>query len=122
MQLIKPNLQILVTGACGQIGTELVKALRARYGKAGVVATDIKPESSALLMEGQYHYLDVMDKGSLSRIVKQYGVTQIYHLAAVLSANGEKNPLNNLGYQYEQLAERARSAAAYFCDIGNFSE
>lgn len=94
MQLIKPNKVILVTGACGQIGTELVKFLRRLHGRGSVIASDIKPESSALISEGQYTFLDVLDKGAVAKTVSTCGVTHIYHLAAVLSASGEEKPRN----------------------------
>jgi len=93
MQLIKPSTTILVTGACGQIGSELVKSLRMRHGKNAVIATDTNPESSALLMEGHYNYLDVMDKGSLQRVIKQFDISIIYHLAEAPPADGEERPI-----------------------------
>jgi len=94
MQLIKPDLIILVTGACGRIGTELVRTLRHRHGKASVIATDIRPESIILITEGRYKYLDVMDKPALGKFVVNNGVTHIYHLAAMLSAKGENDSLS----------------------------
>ncbi|WP_428331059.1 NAD-dependent epimerase/dehydratase family protein [Mucilaginibacter sp.] len=84
---------ILVTGACGQIGTELVTALRAKYGKEAVVASDIHAATPTLQEKGPYAKLNVLDKGALVKLVNDFGITQIYHLAAVLSASGEKNPL-----------------------------
>ena len=93
MEQSKTNKIILVTGACGQIGTELVKFLRQVNGSECVIASDIKPETYDLLKEGQYKFLDVLDIVSLEKIVKNCGVTHIYHLAAILSANGEQRPL-----------------------------
>lgn len=84
------NPVLLVTGACGQIGTELVKALREKYGRAAVIASDIRDENEA--QDGPYLSLDVLDKPGLEKVVNELGVTHIYHLAAVLSASGEKNP------------------------------
>jgi nucleoside-diphosphate-sugar epimerase len=81
---------LLVTGACGQIGTELVKALRAKYGRTAVIASDIRGESAS--EEEPYLQLDVLDKSALSKAVRELGVSHIYHLAAVLSASGEKDP------------------------------
>jgi len=83
----------LVTGACGQIGTELVAALRERYGADQVIATDLQVETDALVRQGPYHRLDVMDLPELEKLVDQYGVTRIYHLAAMLSARGEEAPM-----------------------------
>lgn len=81
---------ILVTGAGGQIGTELVIALRKIY--KNVIASDLKEPNQILKESGEFIRLDVLYKNGLSDCVKRFGVTQIYHLAAVLSATGEKNP------------------------------
>ncbi len=81
---------ILVLGANGQIGTELVMELRKRYGTDKVVATDIKPAKH--LSDGPFELLDVMNFSSLADLVTKYKVTQIYHLVALLSATAEKNP------------------------------
>ncbi len=85
------NDKILVIGACGQIGVELTLALRARYGNDRVIASDLR-DMNPMLQGGPYESLDVMDYSSLIESVKQHQVTQIYLLAAVLSATGEKNP------------------------------
>ncbi|MFN8317608.1 MAG: NAD-dependent epimerase/dehydratase family protein [Chitinophagales bacterium] len=81
---------ILVTGACGQIGSELVMALRARGNN--VIATDLKVPSGELLESGAFQRLDVLNKNSLATLVSKFKVNQIYHLAALLSATGEQNP------------------------------
>jgi nucleoside-diphosphate-sugar epimerase len=88
---IKSN--ILVTGACGQIGTELVAALREKHGRKNVIATDIHPATEAMQASGSYLKLDVLDKKKLADTVTRLGIGEIYHLAAVLSAKGEQNPL-----------------------------
>ena len=80
---------ILITGAGGQIGSVLSKALRKAYGANAVLATDIR---SAELGEGPFELLDVLNGNRLHELVKRYRVTQIYHLAAILSARGEQNP------------------------------
>src|ERR1700733_4603649 len=75
--------KILVIGACGQIGTELTAALRNQYGAANVIAADQKANADILL--------DVLDHQELQKVVRECGITQIYLLAAMLSANGEQN-------------------------------
>ncbi len=84
---------ILVTGALGQIGTELTKALRSKYGSHHVIASDIKPPPSAAeLNSGPYELIDVTQIDTLINTIKKYSIDMIFHMAAVLSAVGEKNP------------------------------
>lgn len=83
---------ILVIGAAGQIGSELVPELRKLYGNGHVFATDIKQPSEDLLGSGPFQILDVLDDKSLVHFVIRHKITQIYHLAAVLSGNAEKIP------------------------------
>lgn len=80
--------KILVIGALGQIGTELTIALRAKYGIENVIAAD---RASNINTPGTYRQLDVLNMGMLADIVRKDGITQIYHLAAMLSATGEQN-------------------------------
>jgi len=84
--------KILVIGASGQIGVELTLALRKLYGEAQVVASDLREENNLLKGTGPYVSLDVMNKEMLHVQVIRQNVTQIYLLAAILSATGEKNP------------------------------
>ena len=84
--------KILVIGASGQIGVELTLALRDLYGNANVVASDLREENQLLKGSGPYVSLDVMNKEMLHVQVIRQNVTQIYLLAAILSATGEKNP------------------------------
>jgi len=84
--------KILVIGASGQIGVELTMALRNIYGNANVVASDLREENSLLKGSGPYVSLDVMNKEMLHVQVIRQNITQIYLLAAILSATGEKNP------------------------------
>jgi len=81
---------ILVIGASGQIGTELVQALRKKYGPSRVIAADLK--SGPIHHEGPFLPLDVLDKETLAVHVMKYNVGTIYLLAAMLSASGEQNP------------------------------
>lgn len=94
---------ILVIGACGQIGAELTTALRQVYGESRVIAADLRPaedlksnangrSSIPALEAGPFERLDVLDKAALSALIDRYDVTQIYLLAAMLSATGERYP------------------------------
>ena len=86
--------KILIIGASGQIGIELTERLRAQWGNDAVVAADVKKESDVdpSLLSGPYEVLNTLDKDALFAVVKKYGITQIYQLAALLSATAEKNP------------------------------
>lgn len=84
--------KVLVIGASGQIGVELTLALRRIYGNGNVVASDLREENDLLRGTGPYVSLDVMNKEMLHVQVIRQNITQIYLLAAILSATGEKNP------------------------------
>ncbi len=84
--------KILVIGACGQIGVELTLELRRIYGGANVIASDLREENDLIKGTGPYVSMDVMNKEMLHVQVIRQGITQIYLLAAILSATGEKNP------------------------------
>jgi nucleoside-diphosphate-sugar epimerase len=84
--------KILVIGASGQIGVELTLALRKIYGNANVIASDLREQNALLEGTGPYVSLDVMNKEMLHVQVIRQNITQIYLLAAILSATGEKNP------------------------------
>lgn len=85
--------RILVTGATGQIGSELTMELRKRYGGDSVIAAGHRRKpSEKLFSSGPFEYLDVTKKGNVGKVVEKYDVDTIYHLAAVLSAIGEQNP------------------------------
>ena len=84
--------RILVIGASGQIGVELTMALRKQYGNSNVIASDLREENPLLKGTGPYVSLDVMNKEMLHVQVIRQNITQIYLLAAILSATGEKNP------------------------------
>ena len=80
---------ILVIGASGQIGSELVLELRKEFGLNKVIASDIIPSSEEIMSSGPFEKLDVTDSSKLLEIVKKHKITQIYLLAAILSANAE---------------------------------
>lgn len=84
--------KILVTGAAGQLGTELTQALVDKYGAQSVVASDINEKAAERFRCG-FEVLDVLDKDRMLALIEEHGITQVYHLAAILSAAGEKNPL-----------------------------
>ena len=84
--------KILVIGASGQIGVELTLGLRKIYGNANVIASDLREQNPLLEGTGPYVSLDVMNKEMLHVQVIRQNITQIYLLAAILSATGEKNP------------------------------
>ena len=89
--------RILVTGAGGQIGSELVPELRRRYGEANVLATDIRPPGDDLMDAGPFQLLDATDPLSVGAAAVRFHADTIYHLAAILSAVGERDP--RLAYQ-----------------------
>ena len=85
--------RILVTGACGQIGSELVMELRQKYGGDNIVAAGHKTKpSERLLNSGPFEFIDVTNRETVGAVVKKYKIDTIYHMAALLSATGEKNP------------------------------
>ncbi len=94
---------ILVIGAAGQIGSELVIELRKQYGSAHVFATDIKQPPRDVIEGGPFHLLDVMDDKQLIHFIIRHKITQIYHLAAVLSGNAEKLPIQAWNINMDSL-------------------
>ena len=83
---------VLVIGACGQIGTELTLSLREVYGKDNVIASDIREGTNELMESGKFEFVDATDKESIVKLVKKYKITDVYLMAAMLSAMGEKHP------------------------------
>jgi len=95
--------RILVIGASGQIGSELVPALRSIYGNENVFATDLKEPSADVKEQGPWAVLDALDTKRLVHFVIRHKITQIYHLAAVLSGNAEKIPIQAWNINMESL-------------------
>ncbi len=83
---------VLVIGATGQIGSDLVPELRKKYGVSNVVALAHKSQPSAELSAGPVEFADSSDKEALLKIVKKYNIDTVFHLASLLSAKGEQNP------------------------------
>lgn len=85
--------RILITGALGQIGSELITSLRKRYGDENVIASDIKSMSGGTVnQDGIFEHIDCLDAQEVYSVIKKYKIDTIFHLAAILSAAGEKNP------------------------------
>jgi nucleoside-diphosphate-sugar epimerase len=84
--------KILVTGACGQIGSELVVHLGKEFGKENVIATDIQKPSSLVKSNSTFMYLNVLDVHMTAKTVVDYEIDTIFHMAAILSAKGEQDP------------------------------
>lgn len=85
--------RILVIGSCGQIGTELVPALREKYGNDNVIATGRRTPPPKILKEGgPFIYLDALEIDALKKVLYEYEIDTIFHMASILSATGEKMP------------------------------
>lgn len=84
--------KIIVIGSCGQIGTELVLALRTLNGEQNVIAADLKEECQPILANGPYLKMDILDREAVRKYIIDEHVEEVYLLAALLSATAEKNP------------------------------
>ena len=86
------NPKILIIGACGQIGTELTAKLRATYGVKNVVASDIRKLNNDVVNNGIFEVINALDYNQIEHLIEQYQITDVYLMAALLSATAEKNP------------------------------
>lgn len=84
--------KILIIGACGQIGTELTKKLRAEFGTNEVIASDVRKGDPAFVASGPFEVVNALDYNQVEQIIEKHGVTDVYLMAALLSATAEKNP------------------------------
>jgi nucleoside-diphosphate-sugar epimerase len=84
--------KILIIGACGQIGTELTQKLRAVYGVENVVASDIRKLNNDVVNNGVFEVVNALDFNQIEHLVEHYQITDVYLMAALLSATAEKNP------------------------------
>ena len=95
--------KILVIGAAGQIGSELTMELRNTYGNSNVYATDINKPPQDIIESGPFLILDVRDEKNVAEFIRKYNITQVYQLAAVLSGNAEKKPIQSWDFNMRSL-------------------
>ncbi len=86
------NTKILIIGACGQIGTELTAKLRETYGVENVIASDIRKLENDVVQNGIFEVVNALDYNQIENLVEKYEITDVYLMAALLSATAEKNP------------------------------
>jgi len=94
---------VLITGAGGQLGGELALELVKKYGSESIIATDINPRAQQSLDFCQFEELDVLDITKLEDVIVENNITQVYHLAAILSANGEADPIRTWNINMQSL-------------------
>ncbi len=86
------SVKILIIGACGQIGTELTQKLRAIYGTEQVIASDIRKLNTDVVNSGPFEVVNALDFNQIEHLVEKHQITDVYLMAALLSATAEKNP------------------------------
>ncbi len=110
-------MRVLVTGARGQIGSELVVALRARYGTEAVLSSDVRAFEGPDQAEGPFQVLDCTDPKALAEAVVRHKADVIYHLAAILSAVGEANPQRAYAINVGTLQHVLEVARTHECSV-----
>lgn len=105
--------KILITGAAGQLGLELTNALTSKYGAENILASDINSKSAEKFRSVKFIALDATDSKKIKELVASEDITQIYHLAAILSAKGEDNPLFTWDLNMKSLLGVLEAAREY---------
>ena len=108
---------ILIVGSGGQIGTELVKKLRAKYGNEHVVASDLRQLTGEIAENGPFERIDSTQIMQIVDVVKKYNIDTIYNLAAILSATAEKNPMLGWNVGIGSLVNCLEVARTFGCAV-----
>lgn len=95
--------KILVLGAAGQIGSDLVSALRQKHGSDKVIASDLRENCPATISDGPYEQIDAMDRPAIEVVIKKYSIDTVYHLVAMLSATAEQHPMKGWDLNMQTL-------------------
>jgi len=109
--------RVLITGANGQIGSELTAALRQRYGNKEVLATDVKEPPAGLQESGPFELMDCTDCSHIDRVIKTFKPDTVYHLAALLSAVAEEKPQAAWNVNIQGLFYVLEAAREYNCAV-----
>ena len=109
--------KILIIGSGGQIGTELVKKLRATYGNNNVVASDLRQLTGEVAESGPFERIDSTQIMQIVEVVKRYEIDTIYNLAAILSATAEKNPMLGWNVGIGSLVNCLEVARIFNCAV-----